>query len=108
MNEFYIPANFEEGGKIMGVFGVRNIIEAGIISLPFIYLVFTFVPLGLTWKIILSATVVIPVGGFALIGINDDPVPSQQKWTQKSFKKRNESYSFFCFRKTAAFIPRFA
>ena len=26
MNEFYIPANFEEGGKIMGVFGVRNII----------------------------------------------------------------------------------
>ena len=35
-------------------------------------------------------------------------VPSQQKWTQKSFKKRNESYSFFCFRKTAAFIPRFA
>ena len=51
MNEFYIPANFEEGGKIMGVFGVRNIIEAGIISLPFIYLVFTFVPLGLTWKI---------------------------------------------------------
>lgn len=34
MNEFYIPANFEEGGKIMGVFGVRNIIEAGIISLP--------------------------------------------------------------------------
>ena len=37
-----------------------------------------------------------------------DSVPSQQKWTQKSFKKRNESYSFFCFRKTAAFIPRFA
>ena len=35
-------------------------------------------------------------------------VPSQQKWIQKSFKKRNESYSFFCFRKTAAFIPRFA
>ena len=35
-------------------------------------------------------------------------VPSQQKWTQKRFKKRNESYSFFCFRKTAAFIPRFA
>lgn len=37
-----------------------------------------------------------------------DDVPSQQKWTQKSFKKRIESYSFFCFRKTAAFIPRFA
>ena len=35
-------------------------------------------------------------------------VQYKQKWTQKSFKKRNESYSFFCFRKTAAFIPRFA
>ena len=47
---------------------------------------------------------------FHNIGINPATidVPSQQKWTQKSFKKRNESYSFFCFRKTAAFIPRFA
>ena len=74
MNEFYIPANFEEGGKIMGVFGVRNIIEAGIISLPIIYLVFLLLPLGLTWKIIVSAIFVIPIGGFALIGINDDPL----------------------------------
>ena len=74
MNEYYIPANFEESGKLMGVFGIRNVIEAGIVSLPFIYLVFMFVPLGLTWKIILSAVFVIPVGGFALIGINDDPL----------------------------------
>ncbi len=74
MNDYIIPSNFEEGGKLMGVFGVRNVIEAGILSLPFIYLVFMFVPLGLTWKIILAATVVIPVGGFALIGINDDPL----------------------------------
>ena len=74
MNEYYIPANFEESGKLMGVFGIRNVIEAGIISRPFIYLVFMFVPLGLTWKIILSAVFVIPVGGFALIGINDDPL----------------------------------
>ena len=88
MNEFYIPANFEEGGKIMGVFGVRNIIEAGIISLPFIYLVFTFVPLGLTWKIILSATVVIPVGGFPLIGINDDPLSLFVKNWWQWFKNR--------------------
>ena len=34
--------------------------------------------------------------------------PSQQKWTHKSCKKRNESQYFFCFRKTVAFIPRFA
>ena len=83
MNEYYIPANFEESGKLMGVFGIRNVIEAGIVSLPFIYLVFMFVPLGLTWKIILSAVFVIPVGGFALIGINDDPfsVFAKNIWT---------------------------
>lgn len=74
MNEYYIPANFEDSGKLMGVFGIRNVIEAGIVSLPFIYLVFMFVPLGLTWKTILSAVFVIPIGGFALTGINDDPL----------------------------------
>ena len=37
-----------------------------------------------------------------------EPVPSQQKWTQKSFKKRNESQYFVNLRKPTAFIPRFA
>ena len=35
-------------------------------------------------------------------------VPSQQKWTQKSFKKRNESQYFVDLRKPTAFIPRSA
>ena len=35
-------------------------------------------------------------------------VPSQQKWTQKSFKKRNESQYFVNLRNPTAFIPRFA
>ena len=33
-------------------------------------------------------------------------VPSQEKWTQKSFKKRNESQYFVGLRKPTAFIPR--
>ena len=37
-----------------------------------------------------------------------DDVPSQQKWTQKSFKKRNESQYFVNLRKPTALIPRFA
>lgn len=74
MNEFFIPSNFEDSGKLMGLFGIRNVIEAGILSLPFIFLVFKLVPLDLTWKIIISAVFVIPAGGFALMGINDDPL----------------------------------
>ena len=74
MPEYYIPANFEDSGKLLGIFAIRNVIEAAIVSLPIAYLVFTSVPLSLTWKIILAATFIIPIGGFALIGINDDPL----------------------------------
>lgn len=74
MNKFFIPTNFEDSGKLLDLFGIRNVIEAGILSLPFVYLIFKLVPLGLTWKIIISAVFAIPVGEFALLGINDDPL----------------------------------
>lgn len=61
MNEFFIPTNFEESGKLMGVFNIRNVIEAVILSLPFIYLIFKLVPVSLTWKIIITAIFVIPI-----------------------------------------------
>ncbi len=70
--EYYIPSNFEDSGKIAGLFGIRNVIEAGILSLPFIYLSFAFFPGGLTWKIIIAAVFAIPTGGMALMGVNDD------------------------------------
>ena len=74
MQEYYIPSNFEDSGKIMGVFGIRNVVEAGMFSLPFVFLIFKLVPVSLTMKIILSAVFAIPAGGFALMGINDDPL----------------------------------
>ena len=74
MTEFFIPTNFEDSGKLMGIFNMRNVIEAGILSLPFIFLTFKLIPVSLTWKIIIAAIFAIPVGGFALIGINDDPL----------------------------------
>lgn len=74
MTEFFIPTNFEDSGKLMGIFNMRNVIEAGILSLPFVFLTFKLIPVSLTWKIILSAIFAIPIGGFALIGINDDPL----------------------------------
>ena len=74
MTEFFIPTNFEDSGKLMGIFNMRNVIEAGILSLPFVFLTFKLVPVSLTWKIILSAVFAIPIGGFALIGIKDDPL----------------------------------
>lgn len=72
MNDFLIPANFEDSGKIMGFFSTRNVVEAVILALPFAFIVFKLCPVGLTWKIILSSVFVIPIGGLALMGIRDE------------------------------------
>ena len=48
---YYIPTNFTDAGRVMGLFEIR---------------------LSLTPKIIVTLTVLVPVGGFGLIGINDD------------------------------------
>ena len=61
MNDFLIPANFEDSGKIMGFFSTRNVVEAVILALPFAFIVFKLCP-------------VIPIGGLALMGIRDDPL----------------------------------
>ena len=74
LNDFLIPANFEDSGKIMVLFSKRNVVEAVILVLPFAFCIFKLVPLSLTWKIILSSVFVIPIGGFALMGIRDDPL----------------------------------
>ena len=73
MNEtYYIPANFTDAGRVMGLFELRNLIEAVVLTLPILYLCLAFVPLSMTPKIIVTLTVLVPVGGFGLIGINDD------------------------------------
>ena len=69
---YYIPTNFTDAGRVMGLFEIRNLIEAVLLTLPILYLCIAFVPLSLTPKIIVTLTVLVPVGGFGLIGINDD------------------------------------
>ena len=98
MNEYYIPSNFEDSGKLLGIFRIRNVVEAGVLSLPFIYLIFKSVPVSFTWKIIISAIFAIPIGGFALMGINDDPLTvfaaSWIRWfkNRKIIEYRGEVY----------------
>lgn len=88
MTEFFIPTNFEDSGKLMGIFNIRNVIEAVILSLPFAYLIFKLVPFSLTWKIIIASVFVIPIGGFALIGINDNPLTVFVRNLWRWFKNR--------------------
>ena len=69
---YYIPTNFTDAGRVMGLFEIRNLIEAVVLTLPILYLCLAFVPLSMTPKIIVTLTVLVPVGGFGLIGINGD------------------------------------
>ena len=74
---YHIPSNFTDAGRIMGLFELRNLVEAVILTVPALYLCIAFLPFGLTAKIIVTLVVVVPVGGFGLIGINDD---SMTRW----------------------------
>ena len=73
MNEtYYIPANFADAGRVMGLFELRNLVEAVILTLPVLYLCFALLPLSLTPKIIVALTIAVPLGGFGLMGVRDD------------------------------------
>lgn len=74
---YHIPTNFTNAGKIMGIFEVRNLIEAIIIAAPILYLCISLIPLALTPKIIITLTLVVPIGGLGLMGIRDE---SLSRW----------------------------
>ena len=72
MNQYVIPANFTDAGRLFGIFELRNGIEATALSVPLLMLCLSWLPFSLTTNLIVTMVLVIPVGGFALIGINDD------------------------------------
>lgn len=72
MSNYYIPANFTDAGKLFGLFEIRNGIEALVLAVPMFFLLFSRLPFSITTNLIITMVVVIPIGGFALIGINDD------------------------------------
>ena len=72
MDYYNIPTNFTDAGKLLGLFEIRNAVEAVVLALPLLYAGFVYFPGDITWKIIAGLTLAIPAGGFAIIGINDD------------------------------------
>ena len=87
---YYIPANYTDAGKLFGLFEIRNAIEAVLVGLP----VLAFcLPLELTWKIIVSLFLLVPVVGFALIGLKDDSLTRYLRtwWTWRQ-KRRVMTY----------------
>lgn len=88
MNEtYYIPVNFTDAGRVMGMFELRNLVEAVILTLPVLYFCLVLSPFELTTKITVTLIVVVPLGGFGLLGIKDDSltrwVGSWWRWRKK-------------------------
>ena len=77
MNEqdiYYIPVNFTDAGRVLGLFELRNCIEAAVLAVPTVglcTLIANFTPFSLTVKLIISLCLLVPVCGFALVGIRD-------------------------------------
>ena len=69
---YYLPVNFTDAGRLFGAFETRNAIEAVALGVPVLFLCIYLLPLALTPKIIGTMIILVPVGGFALIGLNDD------------------------------------
>ena len=72
MDTVYIPSNYTDAGKLLGAFALRQVAECAAICLPLAAMVFLLCPLGLTGKIIVCAVLVVPAGGFALLGVQDN------------------------------------
>jgi hypothetical protein len=90
---YYIPANYTDAGKLFGLFEIRNMLEAVIISVPIIAICFRFLPFSLTAKIIIKIIIVVPSAGFAMMGINGDSLSRYLKaWFGWRKKRRILTY----------------
>ena len=72
---YFIPANFTDAGRVFGMFELRNCMEAVILAAPtfgICMLIAHQLVVSLTIKLIISLCLLVPVCGFALIGIRDD------------------------------------
>ena len=73
---YTIPPNFIEGGTLFGgMFKIRNAIEAGIIAFVVGMPVFS-IDISLTARIIILCLTALPLGLFALMGVNGEPLSS--------------------------------
>ena len=89
---YHIPVNFTDAGRLFGMFEMRNAIETVLVSVPILFLCIVFLPLSLMPKIIVTMVLLVPIGGFALIGINGD---SLSRWLTCWWRWRKQRRMMF-------------
>lgn len=90
---YHIPVNFTDAGRLFGMFEIRNAVETVLITVPVLFLCLALLPLSLTPKIVVTLVIVVPLGGFGLIGISDD---SLTRWLSCWWNwRRNRRLMFY-------------
>lgn len=69
---YHIPANYTDAGRLFGAFEIRNAVETVLLTVPALFLCLYFLPFSLMPKTIATLTAIVPLGGFGLMGIQDD------------------------------------
>ncbi len=64
---YHIPTNFTDAGRVKGLFELRNLVEAVVLTIPVLYLCIAFLPFA------------------GLIGVNDD---SMTRWVKDWWRWR--------------------
>lgn len=59
---YYLPVNFTDAGRVFGLFEIRNLVEAVLLTLPLLYFCMVLLPLSLTPKLITTMVLVVPSG----------------------------------------------
>jgi len=71
-NNYIIPVNFTDAGKLLGTFPVRNSIEALCLLVPVALICLNLPGLSFTMRLMLTVGIAVIICGVALVGINDD------------------------------------
>ena len=117
MNEtYYTPRQLHRRGRVIGLFELRNLVEAVILVLPVLYFCLVLLPLELTAKITVTLIIVVPLGGFGLIGVRDDSltrwIAAWWRWrkkrrlmTYRGGKKLNHGFETTAVRRRGKRLP---
>lgn len=86
---YHIPVNFTDAGRLFGLFEVRNAIETVVLTLPIVFFCLCFLPFRIMTRIVVTLILVVPLGGFGLIGIRDDSLTRWlTAWTRWRRRRR--------------------
>jgi len=76
---YYIPANYTDAGRILGIFEIRNMVEAVLLGVPLLAACLRLLPFDLATRVVVALVLFVPVAGTALMGISGDSLSRHLK-----------------------------